>query len=145
MAPWTETQKKRLVSQIRIWGNQWDKIAEVTTPNAENTVKQDQNVLKVLKTQFETLYYQCFRALRSQVLGTPVMHGIAQLMDSEWFRRHFFVATVVFYAFLGNPTLEAFVIFGCIAAYCCSQGKQAKRRPAQTAADSSATHALGGL
>ena len=28
MAPWTETQKKRLVSQIRIWGNQWDKIAD---------------------------------------------------------------------------------------------------------------------
>ena len=28
MAPWTETQKKRLVSQIRIWGNQWDNIAD---------------------------------------------------------------------------------------------------------------------
>ena len=28
MVPWTETQKKRLVSQIRIWGNQWDKIAD---------------------------------------------------------------------------------------------------------------------
>ena len=49
--------------------------------------------------------------------------SVGQMRGERWFTIKcfscglmFFVATVVFYAFLGNPSLEAFVIFGCVAA-----------------------------